>query len=63
MEGSVLVTNCPPMVAVIVRAEPDVVPVKMAMYLPLRVSETIEPKVPLEVPVPRPKAAVTADVR
>ena len=63
MEGSVLVTDCPPMVAVTVRAEPEVVPVKMVVYLPLRVSETIGPNVPLEVPLPSPKTTVTADAR
>ncbi len=46
-----------------VLAVPDVVPVNTAVYLPLRVSETTEPKVPPEVPLPNPKPTVTAVVR
>ncbi len=61
--GRVLVTALELIVAVIVLEVPAAVAEKMAMYLPLRVSETIEPKVPLEVPLPNPKVTVTADVR
>ncbi len=58
MEGSVLVTDCPPMVAVMTRAEPDVVPLKMEMYLPLLLSKTAL-NVPADVPVPNPNATVS----
>src|SRR5512146_17186 len=46
------------MVAVIVLAVPAVVPVKMAIYLPFKLSTTVL-KVPLDVPDPSPKATVS----
>ena len=56
--GSVLVTEPALIVAVIVLAVPEVVAVKTAVYLPLSVSATVEPKVPLDVPLPSPNATV-----
>jgi hypothetical protein len=53
----VLVTALLLIVAVIVLAVPDVVPVKIAVYFPFKLSATV-PNVPLDVPLPSPNATV-----
>ena len=57
--GSVLVTAPALIVAVMVLAVPEVVDVKTAVYLPLSVSALTDPNVPLDDPLPKPKATVT----
>ena len=55
--GIVEVTADPPIVALIVVAVPEVVPVNVAVYVPFELSVT-EPNVPLEVPPDRVNATV-----